>query len=467
MKKFVTVFSLLVLAAGVLAGCNSKKGGGGKKGKEPDENAWSSIWNQSIFNGASAAYDDSDNPVKPEMSKGTAPYARLALSSGVRPQFSTDYFEATFEYKYSVTVGGEEKNVDDYIEDQLDHDIVDAERKKTHTVRIVAFKGWPDMNTEEANYPRFTIDATAKVNGYTQSKSYTMVLYPSTYTYHTCTIADLYTKHSSLDALQFMRKKANSEGIYECDSGDPSNTYYNVITQGKLIYVTEDNNWGILQDGDKYVELYHLDIPVMDSIKEHLVGKNIWVKGQLGFGYGNIQISSITSILPIKDGDSSHPVIAPAAEKSFSESDFNNKSWWTNPMFNAVGSISTAAKVKDGKIYSVVNASGGASTERKPADNASASSCEYRYEFDVEVGSTTIVVATDYHACCGYESKGNPGSETEAFDNLLKNLTAGQTINLKGTIRWLNSRDKSGGNDHCIYDDGAWTITPYLGSHIQ
>ena len=48
MKKFVTVFSLLVLAAGVLAGCNSKKSGG-KKGKEPDENAWSSIWNQSIF----------------------------------------------------------------------------------------------------------------------------------------------------------------------------------------------------------------------------------------------------------------------------------------------------------------------------------------------------------------------------------------------------------------------------------
>lgn len=458
-KSAIALVGLLAVTA--LVGCNSKKGGGGKKkGPEPSDLAWRTAFNQSVYIGNNAASAEGENDVKPD-EKEPAPFIALTKTNTVRPMGETEDYEFTYEYKFSAKVSGADRDANDFIEAQLESGAFNQ--------TVVQFKGWPATTDDNAAFPRFTVEAIAKCNGHEQTKNYTMVLNPAQFTYQKKTLADLYTKHASLNALSFMRQASGKTDAYECDSGTSENTYYNIETQGKLIYATEDGNWGILQDGDKYLQLYRLDaLKIWDKIKDSLIGHNIWLKGNLGFGYGNIQLGNIKSILPIKDGDSAHPVNTPAAEATYTESMVTNHEWWNSPLFNKVGSIGTVS-VKDGKVYKVVNASGGATTDRTlltDAQKAVVNSNSARFEFDVTIGSSTFVVATDYHANCGYDGKNSDGATTEAYSNLLRGLSAGQSLNLKGTIRWMNDRSVSGGNDYTIYNSGVWTITPFLAEHI-
>jgi len=460
MKKTVIAFiGLAAFAASTLAGCNAGGKKKPKKGPEPSEAAWKYAFNQAVYVGNNAANQEGENEVKPD-EKEPAPFIALSLSNSVRPMGETDDYEFTYEYSYRVTVAGEEKNVNDYIEDSL--------LSSAFNQTVVQFKGWPANGASDTeNFPRFIVDAKAKCNGWEQTKTYTMVLNPGQYEYKVKSLRDIYTKHASLNALSFMRQSSKVPGAYECDGATADDTHYNIETQGRLIYATEDGNWGILQDGDKYLQLYRLDaLKIWDKIKDSLIGHDIWLKGNLGFGYGNIQMGNIKSILPVKSGDTAHAVTPPTSEKSFSEADISNHEWWNNTIFNAVGSISNAT-VTDGKIYSVVNASGGGTTVRQQVTNISSVASESsRYEFDVTVGSTTFIVATDYHANCGYDGKNSKGATTEAYTNWLKSLTPGKVLNIRGTIRWLNDRSSGGGNDYSIYTNGVWTITPYLSEHI-
>ena len=456
-KSVLTLIGLVAIAAGTLAGCksSSKK----KKGPEPSEGAWTGAFNTAVYVGNNAASYEGNNDVKPD-EQTPAPFVALAISNSVRPMGETDDYAFTYKYKYKVTVNGEEKNADDYVEAEIE--------SQAFNQKVVQFKGWPAIGDNNMDaYPHFTVEATAKCNGWSQTKEYTMVLNPAQYEYKKKSFSDIYAKHSSLNALSFMRQKGGTTNGYECD-GEGTSTYYNVETQGKLVYATTDGNWGILQDGNRYIQLYRLDaLTIWEKIKDSLIGKNIWIKGNLSFGFGNVQIGNIKSILPIKDGDSEHPVQAPASDATFNEGTFTNHEWWNNPVFNTIG-FAGSGTVTDGKIWAVVNQGSGNPSTRVQVSKDSVQAYSSRYEFDVTIGSTTVVVATDYHVSCGLNGKNEVGENNQQFTDWIKGIEAGKSVKVAGTLRWLNDRSISdGGNDYTIYTDGVWTVTPFLLDHIQ
>ena len=454
----LALFTLLCASLVLAGGCTAKKGKGGKKGPQPTDEVWDAAFANAISIGASAALDESAgaNDIKPD---DATPFIQMLDQATIIPAFSVDEWEVSYTYKYSVTVGGEDKNAQDYIEQTF--------RNESMNVTAMQFKNWPSGDeTDENPWPLFKVEATAKCNGYSESKNYIMRLNKASYSFRRVTLQELYTKHDSLNALKYM--KEDTTNVYKYDTGDPNSNFFNVETQGKLVYVTEDANWGIIQDGAYYMQVYRLDLlPIYSVMKSFVLGQNIWLQGALGFGYGNLQLSYIKTMLPVASGDSVHAVQEPAAQKAFTESDFSNTAWYTNPLFNIVGTIS-GATVKDGKVYTVKNASGGSTTTRTEVKDKSTIASEgSRYEFDVLVGGTTLIVATDYHANCNIDGKGHANDSSETFTNWLKGLTAGQQIKLGGTARWLNDRTASGGNDYSIHAAGSWTIVPYLVDFIQ
>ena len=455
MKKTALAVSMFAMAL-ILAGCggSSKKKSKAPVGPEPSEAAWTYAFNNAVHVGANVASSEVENDVKPE-DKTPTPFISLMKSATVRPMGETDDYAFEFEYKYSVTVSGEEKNVDDYIEDQI--------YSEAMSVTAVQFKNWPANGSEDTTWPRFKVETTAKCNGHSQSKTYTMVLNPTYYEFRTMTLAQIYAKHPTLNCLACLKADSVADS-YKADCAD--NEFYNVETQGKLVYATEDGNWGVLQDGDKFIQIYQISMsPIWDIIKDKLIGNKIWLKASVSPAYGNIQMSYVKSILPIKSGDSAHPVID-GGEKAMSASDVSNVEWWNNPLFNAIGTIS-GATVKDGKIYEIKNASGGSSTsETLVTDTSKIKSESSRYEFDIQVGSHTMRYATDYHACCGYDGKGASTDFSAQMNTFLKGITAGASIKVQGTVRWLNTRSIVSGNDYTIRTSGNWTITPFLPAHI-
>lgn len=455
MKKSALAVSLLAVVL-VLGGCNktNKKKSKTPVGPEPSEAAWTYAFNNAVHVGANVASSEVDNDVKPE-DKTPTPFISLMKSATIRPMGEVDDYAFEFEYKYSVTVNGEEKSTSDYIEDEI--------YSEAMAVTAVQFKNWPANGSDAATWPRFKVETIAKCNGHSQSKSYTMVLNPTFYEFRKMSLADIYAKHPTLDCLACL-KADTVAGSYKADCAD--NEFYNVETQGKLVYATPDGNWGVLQDGDKFIQIYQLSMaPIWDIIKDKLVGNKIWLKASVSPAYGNIQLSYVKSMLPIKAGDSAHPV-TDGGEKSMSASDVSNLNWWTNPIFNAIGTIS-GATVKDGKIYQIKNASGGSSTtETVVTDKSSIKSETNRYEFDIQVGSHTMRYATDYHACCGKDGKGDSTEYSAQMNAFLQGLTAGQSVKVQGTVRWLNDRSVSSGNDYTIRTAGNWTITPFLPGHI-
>ena len=457
MKKTAVAALAFAAVALVLTGCNSAKKKKKSKtpvGPEPSEAAWVYAFNNAIHIGPNVASFEVANDVKPE-DKTPTPFISLMKSATVRPMGEVEDYAFEFEYKYSVTVSGEEKNTEDYIEDEI--------YSEAMSTSALQFKNWPANGSDDSTWPRFVVETTAKCNGHSQTKSYTMVLNPTFYEFRKMTLADIYAKHPTLDCLACL-KADTTAGSYKADCADED--FYNVETQGKLVYATEDGNWGVLQDGDKFIQIYQLSMaPIWDIIKDKLIGNNIWLKASVSPAYGNIQMSYVKSMLPIKSGDTAHPVIS-GGEKNLTEADLSNLNWWTNPIFNAIGSVS-GATVADGKIYEIKNASGGSSTtETEVTDKSKIKSESSRYEFNIKIGSLTMRYATDYHACCGYDGKGASTEFSAQMNEWLKGLTTGASIKVQGTVRWLNTRSVVSGNDYTIRTSGAWTITPFLSSHI-
>jgi len=457
MKKTAFLAIALFAATLVLGACRKSGGKKGSKtptGPEPSEAAWTYAFNNAVHVGSNVASSEVDNDVKPE-DKTPTPFISLMKGATVRPMGETDDYTFEFEYKYSVTVNGEEKQASDYIEDEI--------YSEAMNVTAVQFKNWPANGSDQATWPKFKVETTAKCNGHEQSKSYTMVLNPTLYEFRKMSLADIYAKHDSLNCLKCLKADSVADS-FKADCED--NEFYNIETQGKLVYATEDGNWGILQDGDKFIQIYQISMsPIYEIIKDKLIGQNVWLKASVSPAYGNIQISYVKSILPIKEGDSSHPVTA-GSEKNFSASDLSNVEWWNNPIFNAIGSVS-GATVVDGKIYEIKNAQGGsATTDTLVSDKSKIKSESARYEFDIQVGSHVMRYATDYHACCGPDSKGDSTEFSAQMNTFLQGITAGASIKVQGTVRWLNTRSVVSGNDYTIRVSGNWTITPFLSSHI-
>lgn len=457
-KTKVLLSSFIALAMVALVACaprggNKKRSSGGGSGGAVPELAWEGGFSGAVSVGASTSVvEGREAQVMP--SNSATSFATLANQRIYADPDSGDTYNFTFTFEFSAKVGTEVKPATDYIESQTSSD----EGKKT----LLAFKGWPSQNAEQANYPRFSVKAKGTCNGETKEKTYVLVLNPLDKVFKKMSLDQLY--EAADGKLTWMTGKKNTggaviPGAYTTDlSQTEGQSSYWVETKGILTYVAKDGNWGILQNGDKAVQVYRLDeYTGWTSIRDSVMNVPITLQAEISSGFGNIQLSYVQKIAKIEGTDPDIKPITPA--EAYDEEMIKDTNWATNTIFNKVV---TKTEVKfNGKINKVKNSSGSDTVLTDMMSNRSAcNSKTERYEFEVLLGSTPLIVATDYHAC----------KDSDAFvtacDQILKSAAVGSTIAIGGSIRWMNDRNVVKKNDYSIRTAGEWTIIPFSADQI-
>lgn len=214
--------------------------------------------------------------------------------------------------------------------------------------------------------------------------------------------------------------------------------YYYVRTSGKLIYLSPDKNWGLLADGQNVIQLYQISKCSMKDVA--VQGKYLTIEGNLGNGYGNLQLSYITKIEEMSD----HSKIAEPAEYGELKEGLNEKSHADYLNYAGDGKISNAIVSLTGVTF--------AGTD-DPIDQ----DLKGRFVFNVKKGTHIFKIAYDYHV---YDQAGGT-SGLDAWKDLLRNAKTGETVfNIKGTCRYSND---DGG--HGFGKEGVWAVTPFEPSH--
>ena len=457
-KTKVLLSSFIALAMVALVACaprggNKKRSSGGGSGGAVPELAWEGGFSGAVSVGASTSVvEGREAQVMP--SNSATSFATLANQRIYADPDSGDTYNFTFTFEFAAKVGTEVKPATDYIESQTSSD----EGKKT----LLAFKGWPSQNAEQANYPRFTVKAKGTCNGESKEKTYVLVLNPLDKVFKKMSLDQLY--EAADGKLTWMTGKKDTggsviPGAYTTDlSQTEAQSSYWIETKGILTYVAQDGNWGILQNGDKAVQVYRLDeYTGWPSIRDSVMNVPVIIRAEISSGFGNIQLSYVQKIAKIEGTDPDIKPITPA--EAYDETMIKDTNWATNTIFNKVV---TKTEVKfNGKINKVKNSSGSDTVLTDMMSNRSAcNSKTERYEFEVLLGSTPLIVATDYHAC----------KDSDAFvtacDQILKSAAVGSTIAIGGSIRWMNDRNVVKKNDYSIRTAGEWTIIPFSADQI-
>ena len=293
---------------------------------------------------------------------------------------------------------------------------------ETHKKIAIAYPAKAEV-TEDTDLT-FAFSVTAKVGSQTASANYNVVLTPATLIFDFMTIADLYKK--SDDGTTFAFIDQTTGYIKE----NHSQGYYYVRIPGKLIYKSPDSNWGLLADGDKVIQLYRLDECGDDNLA--VVGEYLTVYGEIGPGYGNVQLSYISKIEVLSD----HSDIAEPVDITL-PSGFNTSTSADYKPFNS--GISNAVTTLTGKIVS---------------GDLTSFTGKVRFTFEIEIATdTNITVAYDYHV---------------KTDDIVSSYTSvlaggiGTNIKVRGTLRWSNAD-----GTHTIGGAGGWTITPFEASGMS
>ena len=453
LSAFVALAMVALVACAPRGGGKKKKSTSGGSGGAVPELAWEGGFSGAVSVGASTSVvEGREAQVMP--SNSATSFATLANQRIYADPDSGDTYNFTFTFEFSAKVGTEAKPATDYIESQTPSD----EGKKT----LLAFKGWPSQNAEQANYPRFTVKAKGTCNGESKEKTYVLVLNPLDKVFKKMSLDQLY--EAADGKLTWMTGKKDTggaviPGAYTTDlSQTEGQSSYWIETKGILTYVAQDGNWGILQNGDKAVQVYRLDeYTGWASIRDSVMNVPIVIQAEISSGFGNIQLSYVQKIAKIEGTDSDIKPITPA--EAYDEAMIKNVDWTTNTIFNKVV---TKTEVKfNGKINKVKNSSGSDTVLTDMMSNRSAcNSKTERYEFEVLLGTTPLIVATDYHAC----------KDSDAFvtacDQILKSAAVGSTIAIGGSIRWMNDRSVVAKNDYSIRTAGEWTIIPFSADQV-
>ncbi|GEM_PF-3766674 len=375
--------------------------------------------------------------------------ARTSHHYSVSPN---DGFDISLSYEYSATINGVEVDLNNYFDEVITYEYDEYTKGE-----VVFIKNFPSKDVVETKmYPRINVVVTAECSGITQKRKAVIVLTPVTYEIRKATLEDIYSKDPLTGEFKFLKDENN---------GSFSFSYSDVIeTQGKLIYVAPDLSFGLLQDGDHFIELYQLDNCTYFLLQEyhHMVGQNVFVKGRLYCKYGNITLAYITECRGIRPGDTTHQV-KDASSFVFDQSGLLNNEWWAGPMmFNQVGRVTNLTIAGD-EVYRVKR--GSISTTLELINKSDISVRNNRYEFYVRLSNGSIVnVTTDYHSCSNGEKLNSFGTALEQF--LKTKINAGETISLGGYIRWENSREFQTEGRNRILTSGNWCIVPFLEEHL-
>lgn len=213
-------------------------------------------------------------------------------------------------------------------------------------------------------------------------------------------------------------------------------------TTGKVIYTSPDANWGIIADGNYYLELFsgsglNIDAKHFPALT---LGNVVTVRAELSSYYGNAQCSYI---FDIENGDP-NAITEPNLYENMPGSEFDGKKYFEAAhLMNACRSVNAVFKGefkdKDGKDTTVDKLVAGK-----------------RWTFKVEVDGKELEVAYDYHVD-RYDDQG----VFQAFHAKLSSLNVGDTFNLKGTVRFKGDVEKT-----YLNIKGYWTIVPFLADHM-
>ena len=231
-------------------------------------------------------------------------------------------------------------------------------------------------------------------------------------------------------------------------AADAEENYIFTTVRGKIIYLSDDGNWGLLADGDHIIEIYSGSELDLNATSYPEINSNyVEIKGEVSHYYGNFQLSFIKSIRKYEGNE----VTAP-----------------TNTFADLTEAKLAAAKLLEvpttKKVYkqftSQFEQNALMEVTGKVVKGPSSTTKGARFTFDIEVGDSKqpLEVAYDYHV-----DKNSGNVETA----LRAKAVVGNTITLKGTVRFSHSVDKTlipVTNQKGT--GGQWSIVPFEVAHM-
>ncbi len=274
----------------------------------------------------------------------------------------------------------------------------------------------------------FKLKAVAKAGPATLEKEFIVNLKHNASVYDRLTIAELYARTGDQYVWQKDKKNIN---------GNHNQTYYYVEVSGKVEYVSPDKNWGLLSDGNHMIELYQIKESTDKDICEE--GEYITVKADISQYKGNVQLAYCNFMEKMAD----HSAIQPLTQYGELSENINKKGETGYEIFcsgigNNIGTLSNVEVVK------LLDKDGNEVPAGFPAFNKDA-----RQIIVVKKGTTEFWIAHDYHTATNDSAFGNE------LATVVKGLSAGDHVDIKGTLRYAKEGDEP-------FDEGGeWQLTPF------
>ena len=303
-----------------------------------------------------------------------------------------------------------------------------------------------------------------------------------------------YTYASTSDIINYEAKNSSNKYSPWWKTGraaDAEDNYIFTTVRGKIIYLSDDGNWGLLADGDNVIEIYSgSELDLNSTAYPEINSDYVEVKGEVSHYYGNFQMSFIKSIRKYEGSVTaptmSYPTLTgeklAAAQcevkythntKAYSEStEYYEKTGEdtyvaATPTAEQVNADKTAAAADQKYFLKSVTyrqftkqfaQNSLATVTGKVLTNPSSTTKGARFTFDIQVGTEKMEVAYDYHV------DKNSGSVENALRAVAKK---GDTITIKGTLRFSHGQDKTlipVTNQKGT--GGQWSIVPFLAAHM-
>ena len=397
------------LALGCLTGCLP---GGGNKGEEAEAIELAKQYSIASVSRKSPLSPDTKINIGQDKDIWNNDYLYLATSQVVMSEKSGKNYTVEITWSYDDASRVREKFTTDATHDAL------------------------YFNYSKTDEFDFSFKASLKCGNATGEANYQVHVLKQNVEFKTLTLQEIYAVNDTNDGFKEVDK---TSGYYTANND--SFPYMCVETYGKVVYTAPDGDWALVADGDWVLELFsgsarNLDTDHYPSLA---VGNTVRILAELGSYFGNCQVSYIFDIAAADNSKAA----ASTGFKNLAEADFNGKHYWEGGLMN---SLRTVTATYAGNLKQDGSTVAAADLKNK------------RFTFDVTIGSTKLTIAYDYHVDVNSDL-----NIFSAYKDIIKTLTNGSSVTIKGTMRFVGPTEKSyKGNESAT----TWSLTPYLADHI-